>query len=111
MNIRGQNYFVHQQDNLAIIEGVLRLETVNEYQIIQEFLVQVAKEHNRTICIDATRLKLINSSGITMLSKFVIHCRKNAVQLTFKWNPAISWQEQSLKNLQRLLPDLILIAV
>lgn len=46
-----------------------------------------------------------------MLSKFVIHCRKNNVKVRIQWSDAIAWQNKSLKNLQRLLPALELVCM
>jgi hypothetical protein len=44
-----------------------------------------------------------------MLSKFVIAVRKQAkTQIVVKGNQAITWQNTSLKNLQKLMPSLIL---
>lgn len=44
-----------------------------------------------------------------MLSKFVINIRKkNSTKIIVQGSAAIPWQGKSLKNLQRLMPSLIL---
>jgi anti-anti-sigma factor len=61
------------------------------------------------IVLDLKNLEFLNSSGISMLSKFVINIReKNSTQILVKGSESIPWQGKSLKNLQRLMPSLIL---
>lgn len=38
MNIEGANYLVTETANLVIIEGSLRLDSMEEYQTIQDLL-------------------------------------------------------------------------
>ena len=111
MIIQGESYSVTRHVDDITIKGALRLNSMDEYQTIQDFLIQVAAEQNEKICIDLSELQLLNSSGITMLSKFVIHCRKNTIEVSMKWHSSIAWQGKSLKNLQRLLPSLQLIEI
>lgn len=108
-NIQGEGYSVTENDEGVVISGALRLNSMEEYQAIQDLLNEFATQHNNKICVDVSNLQLLNSSGITMLSKFVIHCRKNAIQASIKWNQAVAWQGKSLKNLQRLMPNLELV--
>jgi hypothetical protein len=59
------------------------------------------------IVLDLRELDFLNSSGITMFSRFVIEARDRAdVALQFLASEAIPWQARSLKNLQRLMPSL-----
>lgn len=108
-NIEGDGYSVCEEGNGIAINGALRLNSMDEYKAIQDALIEFATKNNNQIEIDLTRLQLLNSSGITMLSKFVIHCRKNEIKVIMKWDQDIAWQGKSLKNLQRLMPSLELI--
>jgi hypothetical protein len=55
--------------------------------------------------VDLSELEFLNSSGIAMLSKFVIEARnRKTVTLTILGAQAIPWQGKSLVNLQRLMP-------
>jgi hypothetical protein len=57
--------------------------------------------------IDLKELGFLNSSGISMLSKFVLGLRKNkTVQLVVLGSNEMPWQGKSLKNLQKFLPSL-----
>jgi len=57
--------------------------------------------------IDLRNLVFVNSSGISMLSKFVLSMRKKkGVQLVVLGSNDIPWQGKSLKNLEKLLPGL-----
>jgi hypothetical protein len=52
-------------------------------------------------------LVFVNSSGISMLSKFVLSMRKKTgVQLVVLGSNDMPWQGKSLKNLEKLLPGL-----
>ena len=52
-------------------------------------------------------LEFLNSSGISILSKFVISVRKKKnISITVKGSNSIPCQGKYLKNLQRLMPNL-----
>ena len=76
---------------------------------IVELLDETTKNDPETITLDLKELEFLNSSGISMLSKFVINIRKKKnSSITVKGSNAIPWQGKSLKNLQRLMPTLTL---
>lgn len=55
--------------------------------------------------LDLRELAFLNSSGISMLSKFVLSVRKKkGVQLVVLGSNDMPWQGKSLKNLEKLLP-------
>jgi hypothetical protein len=57
--------------------------------------------------LDLRNLAFVNSSGISMLSKFVLSMRKKkGVQLVVLGSNDMPWQGKSLKNLEKLLPGL-----
>jgi len=59
------------------------------------------------IVLDLRELDFLNSSGITMFSRFVIEARDHAgIDLHVLASEAIPWHVRSLKNLQRLMPSL-----
>ena len=108
MNINAENYSLsHDEDNNIItITGALRLNGMGEYAPVLESL-QKALELNDKMVIDLSGLVFLNSSGIAMLSKFIIQARgKAGIELTVKGSSSVPWQGKSLKNLQRLFPKL-----
>jgi hypothetical protein len=59
------------------------------------------------ITLNLQKLEFLNSSGINVLSKFVIKVRqKGTMQMVVQGSKTIPWQGKSLKNLQRLMPSL-----
>ena len=59
------------------------------------------------IVLDLRELNFLNSSGITMLSRFVIEARDHAgVDVQVLASESVPWHARSLKNLQRLMPTL-----
>ena len=88
-------------------EGSLRLIEPKEYKPIVNLLNGILKESPEMITLDLQELKFLNSSGISMLSKFVIGVRKaKTVKVTVLGSNDLPWQGKSLKNLQKLLPSL-----
>lgn len=109
MEIRSKNYSViyDQTSHQITFDGSLRLNGSGEYALISELLNKVAQQEPPQIVLDLTQLNFLNSSGISILSRFVINVRKRQnIQMMIigaKKNP---WQSKSLKNLQRLMPSL-----
>ena len=109
MEIKNKNYNViyDEASHNIIFDGSLRLNGSAEYASISELLNKVARKEPEKIVLDLKNLKFLNSSGISILSRFVINVRKQQniqmVVIGAKKNP---WQSKSLKNLQRLMPAL-----
>ena len=109
MEIRTENYSIiyDETSHNIIFDGSLRLNGGSEYASISELLDFVVRQEPEKIVLDLKKLNFLNSSGIGILSQFVINVRKRKnIQLVVigaKQNP---WQGKSLKNLQRLMPSL-----
>ncbi|MDJ0583115.1 hypothetical protein [Crocosphaera sp.] len=109
MEVKGENYSViYDNETITInFQGSLRLGGSEEYAPIVKLLNQVVDMEPEIITLDLKTLKFLNSSGISMLSKFVISVRKKKnISIRVKWSDDIPWQGKSLKNLQRLMPSL-----
>jgi hypothetical protein len=109
--IEGENYkveYLPESANIAI-SGALRLAGLGEYAPIIEVLNNALAAH-ASITLEMKQLEFLNSSGIAMLSKFVIEARnKGTVNLTIHGSSAVPWQGKSLVNLQRLMPKITLV--
>ncbi len=108
MEIRTNDYTVTYDPDSAtvVIRGFLRLEGVDGYQPVMDLLLTAA-ETAETCIVDLQELEFLNSSGISMLSMFVVKIRQRGnIHLTFRGSDQILWQTKSLKNLQRLMPSL-----
>lgn len=93
-------------DRTIRLAGVLRLNGAAEYAAIHGALSELAGLGGEVV-VDLRRLQFLNSSGIAMLSRFVIDARdKGSTGLTILGSRSISWQTKSLINLQRLSPGL-----
>ena len=89
--------------------GSFRLSQMEEWAPIVDLLNKVADGEPKMIVLDLRKLEFLNSSGINILSKFVIKVRQQKhTQISVKGSKQIPWQGKSLKNLQRLMPSLIL---
>ena len=108
MNIEGENYSLIYDEaaNQVAISGSLRLNGLEEYKPILDALNQ-GIEAGSSMQLDLSGLEFLNSSGIAMLSKFIINARsKDGFALTITGSTKVPWQGKSLKNLQRLWPAL-----
>ena len=111
MEVRNDEYCVaYDADTVTVtFQGSLRLGGMEEYAPIVDVLNDVAGTDPEIITLDLKALEFLNSSGISMLSKFVISIRKKKnIGISVKGSQNIPWQGKSLKNLQRLMPSLTL---
>ncbi len=131
MEIRGENYVIRYDDSTSTItlEGILRLygaagyfsiddfnkhhdalptnTGTSSYVSIMELFEHVATKKPARCVLNLRGLELLNSSGINVLSKFVIKIREmNSTQLTLQGTQQFFWQGKVLQNLQKLMPGL-----
>ena len=105
--ISGESFEVHLMDDgsTVVFKGALRLTGMEDYTPILNLLKETLANRCSVVVLDLRELDFLNSSGITMFSRFVIEARDRAgVNLQFLASEAIPWQVRSLKNLQRLMP-------
>ena len=109
MEIKDENYVVSYDENTCTVNfaGALRLTGLQDYAHILKLLNDIAEREPSKIILNLQELNFLNSSGISMLSKFVIGMRKRrSSQVIVLGSRQIPWQGKSLKNLQRLMPAL-----
>ncbi|MBT9317777.1 slr1659 superfamily regulator [Leptothoe spongobia] len=110
--IEGENYLVQCDEQTATItfEGSLRLSGPDAYAPIAQLMRDLLKQGPELIKLNLRDLRFLNSSGISMISKFVIRVRsEKTVNMIVVGSQNTPWQGKSLKNLQRLLPSLEII--
>lgn len=109
MEIKTEDYRICYDPSTTTVSfvGSLRLSGSAEYAPIVQLLGSIASVEPAKITLNLQQLEFLNSSGINMLSKFIIEIRKKArVQMAVQGSQGIAWQGKSLKNLQRLMPQL-----
>ncbi|HEY9844904.1 MAG TPA: hypothetical protein V6D03_01785 [Candidatus Caenarcaniphilales bacterium] len=109
MEIESEDYRVwyDPMQQTVICQGSLRLNGMEGYAPIVRLLNHVADQEPPTIRLNLRELRFLNSSGINVLSKFVIQVRQKVnTQMVIQGSKTIPWQGKSLKNLQRLMPSL-----
>lgn len=107
--VKGEDYIVQFDSDSTTVnfKGELSLGGPTEYAPITNLLTEVAESEPNTMTLDLRNLAFVNSSGISMLSKFVLSMRKKkGVQLVVLGSNDMPWQGKSLKNLEKLLPGL-----
>lgn len=109
MEIKTDNYSVWYDSSTktVVCQGSLRLSGMDEYAPIVQLLNDVADSDPSIITLNLRDLEFLNSSGINVISKFVLKVRqKGNIEMVVKGANNIPWQGKSLKNLQRLMPSL-----
>ncbi len=107
--IKGEDYSVkYDPDSFTILfKGELSLGGPADYAPIVDLMNQVVDGQPSILTLNLRELEFLNSSGISILSRFVINMRKNSsLTIVVKGTHDVPWQGKSLKNLQRLLPTL-----
>ncbi|MGB0560311.1 MAG: slr1659 superfamily regulator [Spirulinaceae cyanobacterium] len=108
-DIKGESYWIRydQATTTVKFQGKLALTGAKDYLAINALLQNVVAQAPSDMTLDLRELSFLNSSGISMLSKFVLGLRKQAqLQLIVLGSHQMSWQSKSLKNLQKFLPSL-----
>ena len=111
MEIIHDDYQVHYDTTNATVSchGSFRLRGDQAYTPILQVLLEAANTQAATLTLDLRQLQFLNSSGINILSKFILQVRQNKLsRLVIRGNSQYPWQQKSLTNLQRLLPELTL---
>jgi len=111
MEMSGDNYrIVYDPTSTTIIcPGALRHCGDAEYQSMMELLSEAANQAPETITLQLQELEFLDSAGISALFKFVIKIRSmKKSRLIVQGNRQIPWQNKALKNIQRLMPEMIL---
>jgi hypothetical protein len=109
MKIETADYKVwsNEAGDTIICKGSFRLNGVDEYTPIIQLLNAAAERQPPVLTLDLRELQFLNSSGINILSKFVISVRQRAkIALVVQGSRHIPWQTKSLQNLQKLMPSL-----
>jgi len=112
MEITTEKYSVQYDEAAKTVfcRGALRLAGMEEYAPIVQLLEKVLENDPSPLKLNLQELEFLNSSGINVISKFVLKVRgKEIIHLIVQGSTAIPWQEKSLKNLQRLMPSLELV--
>jgi hypothetical protein len=110
VEIKTDDYSIWYEEatSTVLFRGFLRLDGIEEYQPVLDLLLTVV-EQSPTLTLNLQELEFLNSSGISMLSMFVVKVRDRGVsQLVLQGSNKILWQTKSLRNLQRLMPGLTL---
>ena len=109
MEIAGEDYQVifDEPSHTVACQGSFRLGGVQEYAPIVQLLNDAASQSPEKLTLDLRGLQFLNSSGINVLSKFVIVVRQHGTTaLVVRGSREVPWQGKSLVNLQRLMPNL-----
>ena len=108
-NIHGESFDIRleEENSTVLFKGALRLCGTDDYAPILDMLKETLVSPAMPIVLDLRELDFLTSSGITMLSRFVMEARdRPGIDLQVLASEAVPWHARSLRNLQRLMPAL-----
>ena len=108
-NIHGESFEIRleEENSTVLFKGALRLSGTEDYAPILDMLKETLVGSARPIVLDIRELDFLNSSGITMLSRFVIEARDHTgIDVQVLASETVPWHARSVRNLQRLMPTL-----
>lgn len=88
-------------------KGIFNIRGSEGYSEITAMLNKIEAQLSppAEVVLDIRELEFLNSSGITAMGRFVIKLRqKTQVSVTVLCSNEQSWQEYSMKGLERLMP-------
>lgn len=112
MEIKADKYSITYSADEGIVacNGSLLLNGMQEYEPIFQLLKTAALEQQtKKLTLDIRDLKFLNSSGINMMTKFIIYVgdiEALNLELIILCYKRVAWQEKLSKNLKRLMPTL-----
>lgn len=109
MELKSEDYRVgyDEESQTLTYQGALRLADLEEYAPMWQMLSEIIRQKPTRLVMDLRGLRFLNSSGFNVLSKFVLKVRQEAtIEMVVRAAKNVAWQEKSLKNLQRLMPNL-----
>lgn len=107
--IKGEDFTIQYEPESVTIrfQGELGLGGPKEYEPIKQLLEEATAAESPRMILNLRELLFLNSSGISLLSKFVIGLRKKPnIKLIILGSKEVPWQGKSLQNLQKFLPTL-----
>jgi len=103
--LKSDTYSIWYDADTIYCKGTLRLRGIPDYQPVVALFDRVLDSEPTSLVLDVTGLEFLNSSGIHVLSKFIIGVRqKKNIEMMMRCSNDIPWQGKSLKNVQRLMP-------
>jgi len=111
MEIMTDDYVVKYvpEVDTVYMSGTLRLAGMEAYQLILDVLLFAIAPAPPVITLDLQQLQFLNSAGLSMLLMFVVKVRdKGNIDMVIKGSQQFLWQTKSLKNLRRLMPNMVL---
>ncbi|WP_236839491.1 slr1659 superfamily regulator [Beggiatoa leptomitoformis] len=111
--IKDDKYTVtyHPDDASVIFGGSLMLNGAPAYEPILNLLKDAAEtQEPNPLTLDIRCLQFINSSGINMMTKFVMYIseiKELKLNVTLLSSQHVAWQRKLSTNLQRLMPHLL----
>lgn len=112
MELKTNDYRIwYDAENTTVnFQGVLREVGIAEYQPLELFFKNILVNPPTLLTMNLKELEFLNSSGMTVVSQFVIAVRKKqTIELVVQASQDIPWQNKTLINWKRLMPSLTLI--
>lgn len=89
-----------ENDEKIVFSGVLRLQTIDSYNEIMDFIIKCSINSRQKLILDFSNLENINSAGIASISLFFIKLRGTDKKIKILSSALVPWQKITLKDFQ-----------
>jgi hypothetical protein len=108
VEIKGNNYCFEYDSASATLKvgGVVRMNG-EEYEPFKHMLEAMLDDSPALLTVDVQELQMLNSSGITLLAKFILTLhKKKTTAMRLRGCARFGWQQRSFGNFRKLMPGL-----
>ncbi|MGL4369551.1 MAG: slr1659 superfamily regulator [Spirochaetota bacterium] len=105
MKIENELFHIeYNAENFTVVfSGALRLNSLEEFNKIKQFLLDVYELDAPIFIIDFTNLAFLNSAGINIMCQFVFEIKDRKMKkVRIVGDGGILWQKKSIENLKRI---------
>ena len=96
------SHVVEHDRESTVVRGVLRLESVDSYDVVFAPARERLALPGSTYTLDVTGVSLMNSSGIRALANLVLLAKQHGATLIILGSDAVAWQRKTMASLSAL---------
>ena len=96
------SYEVDHNRESAVVRGVLRLESVDSYDLLFGPARACLALPQGNYTLDVSGVSLMNSSGIRALANLVMLAKQHGATLVILGSEAVAWQRKTMASLSAL---------
>lgn len=108
MSQKNKDYIIDYipEENRVVLQGTLRLQTVDRYNEILDFILKYVYDKEEVVILDLSRLVSLNSSGIAALGILLIKIKEANKKFRIFSSKYVHWQSISIEDFREINSDI-----